>query len=358
MRNVTTRPASEPFDEGARPWPSPRLPGRAPPGGEGGRTNGVAPRQAGGGGDLLGAPEPGRRGHPAVHRTEEDLGGRHAGRPPGARGPPRGPGRDGRRVEGADAHRRDLPHGLLDQAGHGRGDPDADRGGQGRPDRPRLEVHPRVQGDEGRRREGRGNRAGRGGARGHDPRPADAHLRPGQRRARPEEGAAGAAPAGRGGRDAGRGRVPLRGAPARLPAGDAAGGTAAWPGSTPWRGSWRSPPGSRSTSSCGDASSSRWGWKTPPSSCPKTGATAWSRSTAGPGKGWRRSRHPSGSPRPTPRGRGASPPPRRTTSGSARCWPTAASSTGRGRDRPCGRPPAQIRTCGITAYGSYLGCLA
>lgn len=31
---------------------------------------------------------------------------------------------------------------------------------------------------------------------------------------------------------------------------------------------------------------------------------------------------------------------------------------GRGRERPCGRPPARIRTCGITAYGSYLGCLA
>ncbi len=31
---------------------------------------------------------------------------------------------------------------------------------------------------------------------------------------------------------------------------------------------------------------------------------------------------------------------------------------GCGRDRPCGRPPARIRTCGITAYGSYLGCLA
>ena len=38
-----------------------------------------------------------------------------------------------------------------------------------------------------------------------------------------------------------------------------AGDTAAWPGSTPWRGSSRSPPGSRSTSSCGSASSSRWG---------------------------------------------------------------------------------------------------
>jgi len=27
---------------------------------------------------------------------------------------------------------------------------------------------------------------------------------------------------------------------------------------------------------------------------------------------------------------------------------------GRGRDRPCGRPPAQIPACGITALGSYL----
>ena len=34
------------------------------------------------------------------------------------------------------------------------------------------------------------------------------------------------------------------------------------------------------------------------------------------------------------------------------------STRGRGRERPFGRPPAQIRTCGITAYGSYLGCLA
>src|SRR5688572_28584033 len=28
----------------------------------------------------------------------------------------------------------------------------------------------------------------------------------------------------------------------------------------------------------------------------------------------------------------------------------------RGRDGPFGPPPAQIRTCGTTAYGSYLGC--
>ena len=28
---------------------------------------------------------------------------------------------------------------------------------------------------------------------------------------------------------------------------------------------------------------------------------------------------------------------------------------GRGRDRPCGRPPAQIPACGTPALGSYLG---
>ena len=28
------------------------------------------------------------------------------------------------------------------------------------------------------------------------------------------------------------------------------------------------------------------------------------------------------------------------------------------KDRPCGRPPAQIPACGITALGSYLGCAA
>ena len=28
---------------------------------------------------------------------------------------------------------------------------------------------------------------------------------------------------------------------------------------------------------------------------------------------------------------------------------------GRGRDASCPTPPAQIRTCGIPAYGSYLG---
>jgi DDE_Tnp_1-associated len=31
---------------------------------------------------------------------------------------------------------------------------------------------------------------------------------------------------------------------------------------------------------------------------------------------------------------------------------------GRGRDCPCGQPPARIRACGTTAHGSYLGCLA
>jgi hypothetical protein len=31
---------------------------------------------------------------------------------------------------------------------------------------------------------------------------------------------------------------------------------------------------------------------------------------------------------------------------------------GRGRDWGCPQPPAQIRTCGTTAYGSYLGFMA
>ena len=31
---------------------------------------------------------------------------------------------------------------------------------------------------------------------------------------------------------------------------------------------------------------------------------------------------------------------------------------GRGRDGPYGPPPAQIRTGGITAYGSYVGYFA
>ena|SRR5260221_7928708 len=34
---------------------------------------------------------------------------------------------------------------------------------------------------------------------------------------------------------------------------------------------------------------------------------------------------------------------------------TTTVDAGRGRDRPCGRPPAQIPACGTTALGSYLG---
>jgi hypothetical protein len=36
-------------------------------------------------------------------------------------------------------------------------------------------------------------------------------------------------------------------------------------------------------------------------------------------------------------------------------WIPAA--RGRGKDRPLGRPPARIRTCRLTASGSYFGCL-
>jgi hypothetical protein len=35
--------------------------------------------------------------------------------------------------------------------------------------------------------------------------------------------------------------------------------------------------------------------------------------------------------------------------------PPGTSKWSRGRDRPCGRPPAQIPACGTTALGSYLG---
>ena len=37
---------------------------------------------------------------------------------------------------------------------------------------------------------------------------------------------------------------------------------------------------------------------------------------------------------------------------------TCSAKKGRGRDRPCGRPPAQIPACGTTALGSYLGWVA
>ena len=44
--------------------------------------------------------------------------------------------------------------------------------------------------------------------------------------------------------------------------------------------------------------------------------------------------------------------------GAATLYVTHDQTEGRGRDRPCGRPPAQIPACGITALGSYLGCVA
>src|ERR1700735_264264 len=39
-------------------------------------------------------------------------------------------------------------------------------------------------------------------------------------------------------------------------------------------------------------------------------------------------------------------------------WEYLGVYRGRGRDRPYGRPPAQIPACGTTALGSYLGCVA
>jgi hypothetical protein len=62
--------------------------------------------------------------------------------------------------------------------------------------------------------------------------------------------------------------------------------------------------------------------------------------------------------------RGVSPPirtrtpPRSRAEGDSRSDTASAQRGGRGRDRPCGRPPAQIRTCSITAYGSHLGWMA
>ena len=38
--------------------------------------------------------------------------------------------------------------------------------------------------------------------------------------------------------------------------------------------------------------------------------------------------------------------------------PKAIGSSCRGRDADYSTPPAQIRTCGFDAYGSYCGCMA
>jgi len=47
-----------------------------------------------------------------------------------------------------------------------------------------------------------------------------------------------------------------------------------------------------------------------------------------------------------------------TKSSGATAQAAASFQGGRGRDGPCGPPPARIRTGGITASGSYLGCVA
>jgi hypothetical protein len=51
----------------------------------------------------------------------------------------------------------------------------------------------------------------------------------------------------------------------------------------------------------------------------------------------------------------AAPPPRFSGGGK---WEATHGTISRGRDRPCGRPPAQIPASGITALGSCHGCLA
>ena len=76
----------------------------------------------------------------------------------------RGAGPDGRRSQDADAQGRHLPHGVDDQAGHRRRDPDAARGGQGPPDRSGVAVHSRIQGREGGDREVIARRCDGGGA--------------------------------------------------------------------------------------------------------------------------------------------------------------------------------------------------
>ena len=75
-------------------------------------------------------------------------------------------------------------------------------------DRPGLEVHPRVQGDEGRRREGAARSSSSPAEREITIRDLMTHTSGLVSGGLGPAGAAGAAPAGRGGDDAGRGRRP------------------------------------------------------------------------------------------------------------------------------------------------------
>ena len=106
------------------------------------------------------------------------------------------------RLEEADDEGLDLPARVHVEADHGRRRDDDDRRGQGSPHRSRVGVHPRVQDDESRRREGddgqagadagvrprrpaacaAGIRSGAGRSRDHRDGSADAHVRPHERR--------------------------------------------------------------------------------------------------------------------------------------------------------------------------------
>jgi hypothetical protein len=139
------------------------------------------------------------------------------------------------------------------------------------------------------------------------------------------------------------------------------------PASTPRAGSARPAPGW--------ASPSRWASQAP----------RWTTRSPNPGTPrWNSSSARSSNSRPGQQARPGSAPGSRTTTPSGLLWGSISccatwrrsarrrvlathlvgvvlvvvAAQSRGRDRPCGRPPAQIPACGITALGSYLGCVA
>jgi hypothetical protein len=240
------------------------------------------------------------------------------------------------RERDADGRRRHLPHLLHDQAHRLGGAHAALRAGHVPAARPGAPLHPRVAHPAGRR--GRGRRLGQAGqarAAHEHARRADAHDRPARRRCSPATRStppstrpARAAP----GDDArGHHGAPGR-APAEVPPRARTGTTGSRP--TSWAAWSRSSRACASTTTCGRRSSSRWAWSTPGSSSPRVGpawppATSTARPTPPPHG--RPVRQPLPAPALLPLGSraGWSRPPT-TTWPSARCWPTAASSTAGG----------------------------